>query len=392
MPPDTLQVPVCCQRDLEVPRTRLHLAVNVSDLTRSIEFYRILFGVRPARQTADYCKFELTRPPLVFSLIPQPPGRGNRLRHLAFPVHQPAEVDAVARRLSTAGLVVTRNQGSDYDDARQDAASVTDPDGNCWRIACRLDDLETPVVEAPVVETPAVEADAPAATPAARPESAAPISWEHRITCELPAPIPHADGSVASVRLEGTFNAALSRDQRTRFLRDVWRVLHPGGCVQVHGLVANRALQHCPALHGLAGVVRHVPALAEVLEELQTSGLVDLTITRYPPRAVFHWDNVELRELKLSAWKPGAGQTTVPAGEPQSVIYRGPWSTITTDAGGIFQRGETVPLPMDRSQRLAADPWQGSFLEADPVMMADNSSADCPATAPPADSCQGTAK
>ncbi len=390
LPPGTLQVPVCCQREPEVPQTRLHLAVNVSDLTRSIEFYRILFGVRPARQTADYCKFELTRPPLVFSLVPQSPGNGNRLRHLAFPVHQPAEVDAIARRLATAGLVVIRNRESEYDDSRQEAASVNDPDGNCWRITCRLDDLETPVVDAAGPATMPAPPSEPASGPAA---PTAPIGWEHRITCELPDRIPHAAGTVSIVRLEGTFNAACSRKQRARFLQDVWRVLLPGGCVQVHGLVANRALQHCPPLPGLAGVVRQVPALAAVLEELQASGLVDLTITRYPPRAVFRWEDVELRELKLSAWKPGTGQTAVPTGEPksvepQSVLYRGPWSTIITDTGETFQRGEAVLMPFDRSQRLATAPWQGLFVDPASEVIADNSSADCPGTARMADSCQ----
>ena len=50
------------------PAVRFHLSLNVGDLARAIDFYRILFGVEPAKRRPDYAKFELEDPPLVLSL------------------------------------------------------------------------------------------------------------------------------------------------------------------------------------------------------------------------------------------------------------------------------------------------------------------------------------
>ena len=47
---------------------RFHISLNVSDLNRSINFYRILFDQAPAKERADYAKFEPNIPPLVLSL------------------------------------------------------------------------------------------------------------------------------------------------------------------------------------------------------------------------------------------------------------------------------------------------------------------------------------
>ena len=49
---------------------KFHASLNVSDLDRSIAFYRVLFGLEPAKVKSNYAKFELAEPPLVLSLIP----------------------------------------------------------------------------------------------------------------------------------------------------------------------------------------------------------------------------------------------------------------------------------------------------------------------------------
>ena len=59
---------------------RFHISLNVSDLSRSIHFYRILFDQPPAKERADYAKFEPTIPPLVLSLEPNGRTGGGNLR------------------------------------------------------------------------------------------------------------------------------------------------------------------------------------------------------------------------------------------------------------------------------------------------------------------------
>src|SRR4051794_8959649 len=48
--------------------SRLHVSLNVSDLRRSVEFYRVLFGVNPAKIRPGYAKFSVAEPPLNFSV------------------------------------------------------------------------------------------------------------------------------------------------------------------------------------------------------------------------------------------------------------------------------------------------------------------------------------
>lgn len=339
-----IEAPICCSVDPSPSGVRFHCALNVADLGRSVEFYRIFFGVRPAKRESDYAKFELTRPPLVFSLIPHPPGLGRGLRHFAFPVHHPSEVEALGVRLATAGLTVTWERNTVLDDARQTAVKVVDPDGNVWRVNCRLEDVDA-VTEQPTGST-ATTTSIPAA-----------VGWEHRILLPCPESIPHADDSVDFVRLEGTFNADLTSSERTRFLTEVRRVLKPGGAVHVHGLASNRVLPTCPVLHGVAALVRRVPHETEPLEELRAVGLIDHQISKLPAKAVFQWDGIELREFKLSAWAP-----MVKSAGNELVLYRGPFARITTDDGSTFLRGVPQSVDSVTAAVLQREPWRGQFL------------------------------
>jgi len=57
---------------------KFHASLNVSDLERSIAFYRVLLGTEPAKVRKDYAKFDIAEPPLVLSLVPaRAPGDGG---------------------------------------------------------------------------------------------------------------------------------------------------------------------------------------------------------------------------------------------------------------------------------------------------------------------------
>lgn len=341
-----LEVPKCCTVDSAPPGVRFHCALNVSDLVKSVEFYRLLLGMRPTTQEPDYAKFELVRPPLVLSLIPHAPGTGRGLRYLGFPVQHPDEVEALGVRLQTAGLSVHWHRDVPFDDSREFAVEITDPDGNHWRIGCRLND-------APIVADISTTAR-PTATASLQ------IGWEHRILLPIPEQIPHEAESVDFVRLEGTFNAEATAAQRAALLTEVRRVLKPGGVVHVHGLVANRVLPKCPVLHGVAALVRRVPDVTGPLEELRTAGLIDVQMTMYPSKAVFRWDDVELRELKLSA-----SRQSLTIGAERTVMYRGPFARIVTDTGQAFPRGVPIIVDAALTERLKRPPWSAQFLMLD---------------------------
>ncbi|ALA58745.1 ArsI/CadI family heavy metal resistance metalloenzyme [Nitrospira moscoviensis] len=128
---------------------RPHLSLDVRDVPASVEFYRKIFGVAPQKQTKDYAKFDLTSPPLNFSLVSST-GRVSTVDHLGIEVESAAEVAAWKTRLQTAGILdhVEENVACCF--ARQDKVWFSDPDGNAWEIFTVHEQL---AVDGPLTKT-----------------------------------------------------------------------------------------------------------------------------------------------------------------------------------------------------------------------------------------------
>jgi catechol 2,3-dioxygenase-like lactoylglutathione lyase family enzyme len=121
---------------------KFHVSLNVSDLERSVRFYRAFFGVEPHKIRPGYANFDLEAPPLKFALNEHPHGAGRgALSHLGFQVPTAAHVDAARRRLEEAGLATFDERDTTCCYARQDKVWAHDPDGNAWEIYVLTDDL-----------------------------------------------------------------------------------------------------------------------------------------------------------------------------------------------------------------------------------------------------------
>jgi catechol 2,3-dioxygenase-like lactoylglutathione lyase family enzyme len=120
---------------------KVHMAVNVADLTRSVAFYRVLFGVEPAKCHADYAKFEVADPPLVFSLMPGGPGAGGPMSHAGLRVADAAAVWAARDRLEAAGIPTRSQTDTRGCYAVQTKVWATDPDGALWEVYVLMEDI-----------------------------------------------------------------------------------------------------------------------------------------------------------------------------------------------------------------------------------------------------------
>jgi catechol 2,3-dioxygenase-like lactoylglutathione lyase family enzyme len=80
--------------------SRVQLALRVADLEGSIDFYRSLFGVEPAKRRHGYANFALTEPPLKLVLIEGQADEPTVLDHLGVEVDTSDEVHAATDRLS----------------------------------------------------------------------------------------------------------------------------------------------------------------------------------------------------------------------------------------------------------------------------------------------------
>jgi catechol 2,3-dioxygenase-like lactoylglutathione lyase family enzyme len=335
-----VEIPTCCgsssastaqSASQPVVATKFHFALNVSDLERSIAFYRILFDVPPAKHYPDYAKFELAQPPLVFSLIPNPPASGGTLSHFGFPVATREEVQAAATRLAAAGLDTSCQEWTVCGYARQDKVWVADPDRNFWEIYVVHEDVDPETVRQ-AFDGVVPSSVSPAATEAGH---AQPVLWEHRILMPFPERIPHENETVDEARLVGTFNDQLTSDERGQLLAEVLRVLRPGGKLSVHGLVADRELATLPQLPGVAGIVQRVPTEEEPLCELAKAGFEAVCVTKLAEAAVFRDGAAEMREIKLEARRPVRSSNDAAT---RTVVYKGPFSAAV-DEGQTFSRG-----------------------------------------------------
>lgn len=273
------------------PTVRFHLSLNVSDLERSVGFYRILFGREPAKCRQDYAKFELDDPPLVLSLEPMPPSGVGTLNHLGFRMPDSAALVAMQERLERAGIRSRREEGVECCYAKQTKFWVTDPDQTLWEMYTLDEDIDHRGV-GQTREQMVGESKPSAGT-----------SWEHYLSLPVPEMIPLADGSAEEVRLRGTFNAPLADDVKRRLLREAARVLRPGGRLFVHVLVADKPLAGPPRLPGPAAAVQHVPLDKEPPRLLEEAGFERVGFLKFGDKPCFVVEDVALREMQLEGYK-----------------------------------------------------------------------------------------
>lgn len=128
------------ENGMAVKALKAHLALNVSGVTESIEFYRKLFGVEPSKVRTGYAKFDVQNPPLNFTLNQgSVPNRGA-LSHLGIQVSSTEDVLTTRQRWNEAGLLTRDEMQTNCCYATQDKTWVRDPDGNEWEVFVVLED------------------------------------------------------------------------------------------------------------------------------------------------------------------------------------------------------------------------------------------------------------
>jgi len=120
----------------------VHVSLNVSDLEKSVAFYRGLFG-EPAKLKADYAKFVSADPEIHLALQPglETPGAGP-LSHLGIRVGSLDEVRRRRAELRARGVVSEEEKREACCYALQEKFWLSDPDGNRWEVYTVLEDLE----------------------------------------------------------------------------------------------------------------------------------------------------------------------------------------------------------------------------------------------------------
>jgi catechol 2,3-dioxygenase-like lactoylglutathione lyase family enzyme len=327
---------------------KFHFGLNVSDLGRSVAFYRLLFGLEPAKHYPDYAKFELADPPLAMSLLPNPQTRGGTLNHLGFRLADSAALVAVQRRLEEGGVSTHREDGVECCYAKQTKFWATDPDRNLWEMYVLEDDLHHKGAGQVPEAVPHVVAS----------EQAESVTWEHRFGTPIPERVPHESGTVDVVRWEGTWGQTGDLDQIRRLAVESFRALRPGGSIRAHGLVADKLFPAGSVLPGPAAVVKHVPTESESFAALSAAGFANLACEKLANTPCFLVNGVALRELRLNGWKPERPLLR----QTHLVVYKGPFATVEDDFGNVYKCGERVTIDARTFALLQQGPLAGQFV------------------------------
>jgi catechol 2,3-dioxygenase-like lactoylglutathione lyase family enzyme len=125
----------------------VHISLNVSDLDRSVDFYRRFLG-EPAKRKSDYAKFVAREPEIHLALQPADGAvSSGALSHLGIRLDSTEEVRRWKAALGERGVATEEEKRESCCYAVQDKFWLADPDGNRWEVYTVLEDIEQPTAD-----------------------------------------------------------------------------------------------------------------------------------------------------------------------------------------------------------------------------------------------------
>jgi hypothetical protein len=126
-----------------------HVSVYVRSIPEAVEQYRKILGIEPAKVRADYAKFELGDPPVIFSL--NVGGEPGRLSHLGIRYPETGSVASELVRAKNNDLAPFQQQGTTCCYAKADKFWVRDADSIPWEMYTLLEDVDAQTAADPAL-------------------------------------------------------------------------------------------------------------------------------------------------------------------------------------------------------------------------------------------------
>lgn len=178
-----------------------------------------------------------------------------------------------------------------------------------------------------------------------------------------------ADASVDLVISNCVLNLVADHEKE-RLVREVFRVLKPGGRAAISDIVADEpvpeALKKDPTLW--TGCVSGAFVERDFIEAFERAGFHAIRLDQWnsdPWRVI---DGIEFRAVTLTAVK-GAGKDCFDRGH--AVIYRGPYKEVRDEEGHIFPRGERIAVCERTFRSITKGPYAVDFIGLAPHALSE---------------------
>jgi arsenite methyltransferase len=175
------------------------------------------------------------------------------------------------------------------------------------------------------------------------------------------------------------------RDDRQRLFAEVFRVLRPGGRTAISDITCDRPvpdrLQRDEKLW--SGCMSGAFVEEEFLEGFAAAGFHGLRIIDRQPEPWATIEGIEFRSLTVEAHKGPEGHGEEPQG---TVVYRGPWKSVSDDQGHVLRRGVQTTVDRTTFEVLARPPYAESVI---PLSPGDTHAAASSKTEAPSQACCG---
>jgi len=187
-------------------------------------------------------------------------------------------------------------------------------------------------------------------------------AWQDRQRAERPL-IP--DGSVDLVISNCVLNL-VGDGEKDRLIREIHRVLRPGGRVAISDIVADEevpeALKRDPELW--SGCISGAFQEEAFLAAFRDAGFLAVAYDAWQAEPWRVVEGIEFRSVTLTAVK-GSGEPCLDLGH--AVIYRGPYREVHDDEGHVYPRGARMAV-CERTYRLLTEgPYRNDFIGIAPA-------------------------
>jgi len=192
-----------------------------------------------------------------------------------------------------------------------------------------------------------------------------------------------AGGSIDLVVSNCVLNLVRESD-KPKLIREIFRVLKPGGRVAVSDIVSDEAVPaDLKADSDLwSGCVSGAFQEGEILREMEAAGFYGIAVERWDAAPFRTVRGIEFRSVTITARKGKEG----PCFEAnQAVIYRGPFRQVEDDDHHVLRRGERTAVCAKTYRILTSEPYTAQIIPVPPyaeIPESERKGFDCSRTAP----------